>query len=321
MLIPQRPAGAADHVFVVGVSRSGTTLVRNIMNRHSLIAIGPENHFLGHLLPREGVRHRLRRFGDLSDDDNLRRAVEYLYDGMHGGLRWREPSRLWTWLRRHVEQQELLARLQPTDRSERAVFAAVLRAYADRRQKPVAGEKTPAHLRHVDTLLEWFPNARVVHMMRDPRAIFVSDARRRRREPGSHPFRLLRLAPPLLDAVVLLQTTLAWGEGMARARGYRSRHRGRYRVVRFEDVVRQPDAMVAELSAFVGVTFEPAMLEQTVVSVGTRLGDPGFDPDAADRWRTSIPAWADAWLRLVFGRELRRLGYEPAAPAASGERP
>ncbi|HET6380048.1 MAG TPA: sulfotransferase [candidate division Zixibacteria bacterium] len=317
MATERSPAGG-ELVFVVGVSRSGTTLVRNILNRHSLIAIGPENHYLGHLVGFEGVRHRLRRFGDLRDDANLRQAVAYLFHGMHTGRHWREPSRLWQWLRRNVDEVDFLNRLHAGDRSERAIFAEVLRAYGERKGKPIIGEKTPAHLRYVDTLLEWFPDARVIHMMRDPRGIFVSDARRRRLEPGSVPFRVLRRVPPLLDLVVLLQTTLAWGESVARARAYLRRHRGRYRVIRFEDLVRDPERVVIELSEFVRVPFEPAMLEQSVVSAGTRLGERGFDPGAADRWRAVIPGWAAAWLRLVFGRQLRRLGYEPATPRVAG---
>ena len=52
---------SADHVFVVGLSRSGTTLVRHILNSHSKLAIAPESHYLGHQFPGAGVRAVLRQ--------------------------------------------------------------------------------------------------------------------------------------------------------------------------------------------------------------------------------------------------------------------
>ena len=78
---PTRRAGEPEAIFIVGVSRSGTTLARRILDRHSRVGIATENHFLGHLLPWEGTRHYLRRLGDPRDDAVVRAMVELIYSG------------------------------------------------------------------------------------------------------------------------------------------------------------------------------------------------------------------------------------------------
>ena len=55
--------------------------MRRILDSHSMVAIATENHFLGHLLSREGARVYFRRLGDLRDDAVVRRLVAYIYDG------------------------------------------------------------------------------------------------------------------------------------------------------------------------------------------------------------------------------------------------
>lgn len=300
-----------EAIFVVGVSRSGTTLMRRVLSSHSRIALATENHYLGHLLPWEGARTYFRRLGDLHDDATIGRIVDLIYSGaFQRRSRLREVSPYWRWLTRVVEPDELRTRLLASDRTERGFFTVLMRVFADHKRKPIMGEKTPAHLAWASTLLEWYPGARIVHMVRDPRAVYVSELRRRMDDAGSVPYRWLDRTPALLRTFVLGEVAWAWARAEAAHRELVRTEPDRYRMVRFEDVVRDPAGTLQTVCRFLGVEFEPAMLAQRVTSKGVTKGQDGFDADAATRWRRSIGPTEEAWLEHALGVRMRRLGYE-----------
>jgi hypothetical protein len=306
----ERRPGEPEAISTRGVSRSGTTLTRRILDRHSRIGIATENHYLGHLLAWEGARHYFRRVGDLGEDAAVVRLVDLIYSGeLQRRSRLRELSPYWRWLTERVPRADVETRLLASDRTERGTFAALLRLYADRRGKAVMGEKTPAHLAYVETLLEWFPDGRVVHCLRDPRAVYVSELRRRTEDPASIPYRQLIWVPPLLAAFVLLQVAWAWAGAVHRHRTLRRRYPGHYRVLRFEDLVVDPRSTLADLCAFLGVDFEARMLEQKVTSKGANVGQAGFDAGAADRWRSAISGRARRTIEGLLGARLGEMGY------------
>ena len=308
---PTRLPGEPEAIFIVGVSRSGTTLMRRILDKHSRIGIATENHYLGHLLAWEGTRHYFRRLGDLREDAQVRALVQLIYSGeLQRRSRLRELSPYWRWLTSKVPAADMEAYLLASDRTERGIFEAFLRIYADRRGKAVMGEKTPAHLDYVETLLEWFPDGRIVHCMRDPRAIYVSELRRRREGTSGFPYRQLATVPALLERFVLLQVAWVWARAVHRHRTLRRRYPERYRLVRFEDLVAAPDEAMAGLCGFLGVEPEPRMLEQKVTSKGAHVGETGFDAGAAQRWRERIGAGAQSALELLLGGRLEEMGYE-----------
>lgn len=300
-----------EAIFVVGVSRSGTTLMRRVLGAHSRIAIATENHYLGHLLPWEGARVYFRRLGDPRDDATMRRIAAFVYsDEFQRRSRLRELSPYWRWLTRNVPREEFEARLLASDRTERGVFEVLLRVFADHKRRPIMGEKTPAHLAWADTLLEWFPEGRVIHVIRDPRGVFVSEVRRRMETATTVPYRWLVRVPALLRAFVLVEVVWAWAIAVDRHRALVVRHPRRYRHVRFEDLVREPEATVDAVCAFLGVEPEPAMLQRTVTSKGAMQGMVGFDEGAATRWRASIGAGSRRLIETLLRGRMRRLGYD-----------
>jgi hypothetical protein len=265
---------------------------------------------LGHLLSWEGARYYFRRVGELRDDEAVHRLVELIYsNGFQRRSRLREVSPYWRWLTKRVDRADIEARLLASDRTDRGIFEAFLRVYAERRGKVIIGEKTPAHLGYVETLLEWFPDGRVIHLMRDPRAIYVSELRRRNERAVTVPYRWLVRVPLLMSAFVLLQVVWVWAAAVGRHRVLSRRYPGRYQLVRFEDLVSAPERTVDRMCAFIGVDRVPRMLEQKVTSKGARVGLSGFDADAATRWRSSIHPFAERAIRRLLGRRLGEMGY------------
>lgn len=297
-------------LFIVGVSRSGTTLMRKVLNASDHIAICSENHFLGHIIASEGARYRFRKFGDLSNDDNVRQLVDYIYsEDFTKSSKYRNLSTHWRWIVEKVDREDFLQRILDSDRSERALFMVMMQVYADHRGKPIMGEKTPAHVRYVPTLLEWFPQGRVIHMLRDPRGIFISELRRRKKDAVTTPYKQLKRFNVLFKFYIILQTTITWLESIYRYSRYKKLYPNNYYLLKFEDLVRDPEQHIRQVCSFLGVEFQDEMLKQVVVSEGFQVGKAGFDAKAADRWKEHIEPWMNAWFLFWFRRHLKELGY------------
>ena len=140
-------AGPPPAPFVVGVGRSGTTLLRLMLDAHPELAIGPETQFVPELidLAREGA------------------STDELVDAMRAARTWADFD---------LDADTLRERAGGGD------LAAVLRAfyglYADTRGKPRWGEKTPGYVRRMQPIGELLSEARFVHLIRDGRDVALS---------------------------------------------------------------------------------------------------------------------------------------------------
>lgn len=312
---PRSGGAAPSQVFVCGASRTGSTLLRSVLNRSPRLAIARENWFLGHQLPRAGVRHVIRRrVGALAGDEGAARLAALLYRGDFA----RCDRGHWRWLRRHTREEDLLERLAAVpEPDERALFRILLEMFGDWKggregvagRPPVLGEKTPSHLYHVPELLRWFPGAKVVHTFRDPRGIFASELRRRRKDPGAAVYRHLGRFRPLLTGFVLFQVSYVWLRAARLHLRYQRRYPERYQLVRFEDLVASPEPTIRAICERLGIDFDSRMLDQVVKSKGFREGAPGFDAQAASRWRELNPGWVNAWFATIARPWLARFGY------------
>ncbi len=292
------------YIFIVGCDRTGTTLLVRILNKHKEICISNQTHFMGHLA-RPGFRQKMKEFGDLSDDDNVRRLVEFMYaEPFASGFYWR-------WLRKNVEPEALLQCILDSDRSERALFSLLMQTRA--KDETILGEKTPDHIQYVPTLLEWFPEARIIHTFRDPRAVFVSEFYHHWNQSGpeSFPYKQLRPIKPLYSLFVLFHMSLEWFLAARYHFKYKERYPNNYYLLKFEDLIGDPENQLRRLCDFLGVEFQNEMLEQKVTNTGfaSRRGKTGFDKQATDRWKDHINPLSRTWFSLWGKKYLKEFGY------------
>ena len=136
--------------FIVGCTRSGTTLISRMLDSHSNLAVYHESHFY-HLL-----HHDLHRYGDLKQLANLRRFITDVREVLRRQKKMPPP-----------EEKEFLDALSaPTFEN---VLAAMLHLYAKQQEKIRGGDKTPGHHSYLGEILEKLPGSPVIFVLRDPR--------------------------------------------------------------------------------------------------------------------------------------------------------
>jgi len=282
---------------VVGVPRSGTTLLAVMLDSHPRVAIPPETAFLTSLGRLDGL-----------EGDALERAFVALVTTDRWGVsNWNDLG---------LDKDEYAQRLR-----ELAAFSvgAGLRVlfgmFADRANKALFGEKTPADASHMPRIASHLPEARFVHIVRDPRDVVLS------------------LSKTSAGAGVR-SSAQTWVDMIAAARAA-SRTLDHYHELRYEDLLDDPERKLREVCAFLGLDFDARVLDygasgaRHVAHLGDRKTPDGramvpkalrarihenlarpIRKDRVGQWRDAMSGADRATVEAIAGPLMREMGYE-----------
>jgi hypothetical protein len=269
--------------FVVGCGRSGTTLVRALLDAHPELAVPDESYF-----PVWFARKRNRY--ELGDRFALSRFVDDLLVHEQFGRWGLAPDTV----------RSALSDAAPTSYPD--AIRACFQLYARNQGKARYGDKTPVFVMHIPLLSSMFSEAVFVHIIRDGRDVALS-----RTEASWGTTRL--------DHEALLwrnQVEKGHADGLALGSA-------RYMELRYEDLLDDPERIARELCTFVGLEFDSSMLnyyERAAPLVGT-LAIPTEHqnllrpPTKGLRdWRSQLTASQSARFEAMAGDTLRGFGYE-----------
>lgn len=287
------------YLFIVGCPRSGTTLLRRIVDAHPEIAITRETHWIPEFFK--------RRTGITSDglvEPELLAALV-------------EHPRFQTLGVEQRELQELLARKGPV--SYAAFVSALFDLYGAKQGKRHVGDKTPGYSREIGILHELWPQARFVHLIRDGRDVCLSATSwKRKTEQLRRRFRTWGE-----DPVTTAALWWRWHVEPGREEG-RELGSDRYYEMRYETLVEQPDLECRSFCEFLGLAFDEGMLRfhQGRVKSDSRLSakHAWLPPTTGLRdWRTEMSSSDVEHFEAAAGDLLDELGYGRASgsPRAS----
>ena len=301
-----RSVGAAPErsakPFIVGTGRSGTTLLRMLLDAHPDMAITPETHWLPPLLD-------VMRRGS-ADRRDVTRALADSHNWQDMNL---PDETLASLLDRHWRADadggfgEAASRL----------LAGIYDAYADAHGAARAGDKTPLHGLRMQQIHEVLPEAAFIHVVRDGRDVATS-------------YRGLWFGPGHDPRAAAMHW--AWRVGRIRQQ---AEFVPRYMEVRYEELVTDTEAVLRRICAFCELTFAPeqlraheraagrlAELGDLVTPAGVRteaqrrgihkLTERPPDPSRIGRWRTAMSREEVSAFEAVAGPLLEALGYDSA---------
>ena len=282
--------------FVVGLTRSGTTLLRMMLDAHRELTIPPETHFVPDLI---------KAARDEAGTDAMLAALT--------------ESR--TWGDFGIEAEEMRGRLARVEKGDAAgAVRAFFDAYAERQGKARWGDKTPAYMLAVQRIGRTLPESRFIHLIRDGRDVALSQ---RARALNEQP-------PPAEQAARWVKRIRKSREQAQSLKG------ARYVEARYEDLVRDPEPTLRRVCEFIELPWDAGMLgyhERAAERLAEMAGElraegthatqeAGYridnhapttkppDPSKLDKWKREMSPEDRAAYESVAGEMLKELGYE-----------
>lgn len=262
-------------IFIISTGRSGSTLLQKIIASHESVGTTPEPHLLLPMIyafKKEGV------FAQYHQTYAVKGLTEFC-DLLPG------------------KQQDYFDELRKM----------AIDLYREAGQgNPFFLDKTPAYAFVAKELVEIFPKAKFIFLVRNPVAVIASALQLY----GQGKWRLF----PVHDNLVL---------GMKNVFQAVEKHGEQSCVVRFEDLINKPKAELQRISNYLGITFEPDMISSfATINFEGKMGDPNakkykkISSEPLEKWKMVLNTplrkkWIKNFLRFLGHERLISLGYDP----------
>jgi hypothetical protein len=208
-------------IFIGGIERSGTSLIYALLASHPKIAMTRRTNLWTFFY---------NQYGDLKDPANFERCLTAMLHYKRLLKLEPDPERL----RREFWQGE------PT---YPRLFTLLEEHFAERLGRPRWGDKSLNTERYADQIFAAYPGARILHIIRDPRDRYASAVTRWKINRGR-----------------IGVGTAVWLGSVHLAERNQRRYPDRYRIVRYESLVQQPEASLRTICTFIGEEYAPEML-------------------------------------------------------------
>jgi Sulfotransferase family len=302
-------------IFIVGPHRGGSTLWHNLIAMCPGIMRLADPRFLGYRGQRDFRFFLKTQARTLSTPEDVNTLVELLFSrknmpGLEGAF-WRfegisavDNSEL---------RREVARRIMESNRSIGAIARILIEEITRFSGCERACMKFPVDVGHIPELMEWFPDCKIVHITRDPRALAMSKSN----DPSGTAIKVVEHPSFawLIRKVAVWSTIIQYRLGAKLHLQFKELPN--YRLFRYEDLLADPERVLRELCEFIETDFREEMLEpqkgrhEHQPSSLTGKRQKAFDPAAATRWRTVISR-SDYWLiSLLTRRSMKKLGYNP----------
>lgn len=267
-------------IFITGTDRSGTSLMYALLASHPNLSIVRRTNMW---------RWFYGQYGDLREPENFERCLDTM-------LRYKRLAVL------QPDPERIRAQFWQGEPSYGRLFALLHAQYAQRVDRGRWGDKSLHTEHHADAVFQEFPDAKMIHMMRDPRDRYTSVVRRY--DPGE-----------------AKGISAAMGRWMASARAAArnvQRYPDKYLVVRYETLAHHPVETLHTVCDFIDEPYAEIMLAMRgAPEHGAEGGNSSFErfepgeisTRSIGRYRSVLSKQDIAYIQLLSRRSMPRFDY------------
>lgn len=266
-------------VFIIGMPRSGTKLLRALMNQHPAVRIPrTETEFLPFWVKNWDA------LGPTSDPAAFRRFYQSC-QGLPFFVYLKDAEN-------EVDPDEWYARCKTF--TPAGVFEGLLRTHLGIGYQDgiIWGDKSPSYIGHIPLLKTLYPDARILHIIRDVRDYCLSI---------NHAW-----------GKNILRAAQRWSDDVSRARADGSRLGEDYMEIRYEDLLVDPESIVRRICEFLDISFHESMLRpaRPTENLGEARDATGILKTNTRKYETRLDTRARRRIESIAGHTLKDLGYQ-----------
>lgn len=215
-------------IFIVGMSRSGTKLLRDILNNSNEVAIPSfESHFIPYLVDNFTEKFPL-------NGEDAREFKELIKNSIFYNEITKDNKYIGNIdLDKITSQKDL----------QSAVKSIILLLTPQKKDTKVWGDKTPNNMLHMVKLKRAFPSAKFVHIIRDPRERALSTKK--------------------AWGTSIVSSAERWRKGVTKARAQGVELGDDYAEITYEELTARPEHQIKRICKFIDIKYSSTMTQLT----------------------------------------------------------
>lgn len=299
---------ATDNLlFIIGPTRSGSKIYQNVLNNIEGVEVFDTLHFLRPNWVGNDFVRISKNYGSLKKDENLLKLIELIYSKRlitsPSGTFWSSNAL------DSINRERLISRLKASSRSPKIILNILLTEIKKSRNIKLLGIRGPMHIAYADLLRKWYPSSKILFIIRDPRAIFVStikkDTKNKLRNTWHHT-RVIIYIKRFFYVLVLFKISMQKNKLFVEDKNFK--------LVRFEDLLVDEKGIFREICEFMNLQFNDKILDiprvdSSYAKIGSVNRVRGINKDLADKWRKYMHPLVNHLFKILLKKEMKYFDY------------
>ncbi len=286
-------------IFIVGNSRSGTTMLSRILGKNENVHRFQEIHFLERMVTTRKLRNQI------TENEGKKLLCKLIGIQVEGFYKQENLTNY------ESEAEYILHTLPQQSWNPLDIYKQFLFYWAKKHGKEIPCEQTPKNIYYLDEILWNLTDAKVINMVRDPRSVLLSQKNKWKRKflgEAEMPFFESLRAWTLYHPVTIAQL---W---VSAVRASNDKKSEKVLTVKFEDFLNSPEKMIKIISTFCGIKYEHKML--LIPQVGSSLGNDapdklGIDKNKISTWKKGGLSNAEIYIvQKITKKIMEEMDYE-----------